>query len=80
MLRVTVALTVGFVATTAPITLARLDASPEAAMEAEEVLLVRGEDEVKAKLIQMWIVMASMVPVGMLALFWRRRELKGDCS
>jgi hypothetical protein len=78
VLRVTVALTIGFVVTTAPLTLDRLSSSPEAALEAEEVLLVRGIDEVRSKLITMWIVMASMVPVGAIALFQRRRRLEAE--
>jgi hypothetical protein len=78
VLRVTLALTIGFVVTTAPVTLDRLSSSPEAALEAEEILLVRGIDEVKGKLITMWIVMASMVPVGAIALFRRRRRLQSE--
>jgi hypothetical protein len=75
VLRVTLALTVGFVAVTAPVTLSRLGESPEAALEAEELLSVRGIDEVEAKLRAMWIVMGSMVPIGAIALGRRWRLL-----
>jgi len=78
VLRITVALTVGFVVTTAPITLDRLGASPEAAAEAEELLLVRGIDEIEGKLTRMWVVMASMAPLGAIALALRPRRIRAQ--
>ncbi len=76
VLRVTVALTIGFVATTAPLTLFRLDQSPEAAAEAGEILFMRELAGVKSILAVRWAVMASMTPVGAIALFLRRRQLR----
>jgi hypothetical protein len=74
-LRVTVALTIGFLATTVPVTLARLAESEEAALEARDLLNAVSLEEARATLRAMWSVMGSMVPVGILALASRARRL-----
>lgn len=74
VLRLTVALTLGFVAATAPVTLARIHSSPEAAAEAMDVLLAPDLATLERRLSIMWAVMASMTPVGAGALALRGRR------
>ncbi len=76
VLRVTVALTIGFVATTVPLTLARLAESEDVALEARDMLNAFSLEDAYATLYSMWIVMASMTPVGIGALAWRARRLR----
>lgn len=78
VLRTTVALTIGFIAVTVPVTLGRLSDSEEAALHAQDVLGARDLDEVTSALTTMWIAMAAMVPVGAGALVLRARRLKAS--
>ena len=77
VLHVTVAATVGFVATTVPVTATWLADRPEALMELREILLTATREEALAELHRMWIAQASMAPVGAVALWVRRRRAEG---
>ncbi len=76
VLRVTVALTLGFVATTVPVTLAWLAQGPERALELRLTLDTTSTEEAQERLTTMWLVMPSMVPVGAVALWARRRRAR----
>lgn len=73
-LRVTVALTIGFVATTVPVTLQWLERTPEAMMALREIVLTATREEALTQLHRMWIAQGCMVPVGLAALAVRRRR------
>jgi hypothetical protein len=73
-LRVTVALTIGFVATSTPVTLARLAESEQMVRDARDMLDALSGADVYATLRARWITMASMVPIGIGALTIRRRR------
>ncbi len=76
VLRVTVAGTVGFVATTVPVTASWLAETPEAMMELREILLTATREEALADLHRMWIAQGSMAPLGAVALWVRHRRLR----
>ena len=76
VLRVTVAATVGFVATTVPVTSSWLANTPEAMMELREILLTATREEALAELHRMWIAQASMAPLGVIALAVRLRRMR----
>lgn len=75
ILRATVALTVGFLATTIPLTLAWVAASPENALELRLTVAAETEADARRQLTIMWAVLPSAAPLGALALHRRRRTL-----
>ncbi|MBW2462895.1 MAG: hypothetical protein JRH11_14680 [Deltaproteobacteria bacterium] len=76
VLRLTVALTLGFAAATVPVTLTRIHSSPEAVEEALDVLLVPDLEALQTRLTIMWTVMVSMTPIGAIALAMRPRRMR----
>lgn len=75
IVRATAALTVGFLATTVPLTLLWAAASPQNTLELRLTLATETEADARRQLTIMWAVLPSALPFAALALHRRRRSL-----
>ena len=76
VLRVSVALTIGFLAASIAITLAWLAEVPERSLALEEAVGERDPDDARVALLRMWTVMGFAVVIGVAGLLVRRRREK----
>ena len=74
VLRMSVALTLGFLAASIPLTLAWLAAVPERSLALEDAVGAATQSDARATLVEMWALMGAAVPIGITGLAARRMK------